>query len=202
MTSMRATLAALGLLLALAAPAPCSAEDEAPSMFSYGMRGFFSGAELGLAVGFLATGSHYTSGEWRKLVLGTGIGAVVGLGSGVGLAIMDLNPRRPPTGWFMLRDLGYGTTLGALGGGAIGAVIWAADHGRPKNVLTGLAIGGLIGAGVGLIFGVVQGMEAAPPRPPPPDPRGGYPQRIRWAIAAVPGPGPLPTLVPAIAGNF
>jgi hypothetical protein len=144
---------------ALALPRDARAQD-GPSIFHYGIDGFMSGAELGLASGFLATGDRYESREWRKLVFGTGIGALVGVGFGLTLGIVDNSSPPPPTGWFILRDLGYGTVFGALVGTAVGA-LFLIDSGRAKNLLTGAAIGSLFGGGAGIAFGLIESNNEA-----------------------------------------
>ena len=117
-------------------------------MFSYGFKGFFTGASIGLAAGYLSTGSSYESHEWKNLVMGAGIGAIVGVGAGVGLALADIGAPGRGTGWYVLRDTDLGTFLGAFTGAAVGALVWV-DDGRAKDVLIGLSFGALIGAGVG-----------------------------------------------------
>jgi hypothetical protein len=201
---LRSTLAILALAAALSSPAACLAQggapsgEEGPSMFSYGIRGFWTGAELGLATGFLATGTHFESGEWRKLVLGAGIGAVVGVGGGITLALVDASSSRPRAGWFVLRDMGYGSMLGALTGAAIGALFWV-DHGRPKNVLTGAAVGTLVGAAAGIAFGLVEGMNS--PRRKA-EARRRNERGVEIIITALPSADRVPMPMPAIAGRF
>lgn len=133
-------------------------------MLQYGFRGFWTGAELGLAVGFLSTGDRFESGEWRKLVFGAGIGALLGVGTGITLGLVDASSSsRPRYGWFVLRDMGYGALLGGFTGAAVGALFWV-DDGRPKDVLIGLSAGALIGAAAGVVFGIVEGVGAEPRR--------------------------------------
>ncbi len=129
--------------------------QDGQTIFSYGMRGFMNGAELGLAAGYLSTGSHYESREWRKLVFGTGIGALAGVGLGLTLGVVDDSSDSAPVGWYMLRDMGYGTLFGALVGTAVGA-LFLIDSGRPKDLLTGASVGALIGGGAGIAFGIVE----------------------------------------------
>lgn len=142
-----------------AAPSLCFADDSAPSIVSYGMDGFWTGAQIGLAAGFLATGSEYESEEWRKLVFGAGVGALAGVGLGLTLGILDVGEAPPQTGGLILRDVGYGVGLGAVVGTAVGA-LFLIDSGEAKNLLTGAAVGTLIGAGAGLAFGVIEGAAA------------------------------------------
>ncbi|HTV25077.1 MAG TPA: hypothetical protein VMG12_40565 [Polyangiaceae bacterium] len=136
-----------------------AAENDTPSVISYGFDGFWTGAQIGLASGYLATGREYESDEWRKLVFGAGVGALVGVGAGITLGILDLGSGPPPTGHIILRDVGYGVGLGAIVGTAVGA-LFLIDDGRPKNLLTGAAVGSVVGAGAGLVFGVIEGVAS------------------------------------------
>jgi hypothetical protein len=140
-------------------PSICLAKDDTPSVVSYGFDGFWTGAQVGLATGYLATGSEYESREWRKLVFGAGVGALVGVGVGLTLGIVDVGQEPPRTGRLILRDVGYGVGLGAIVGTAVGA-LFLIESGRPKNLLTGAAIGTLVGAGAGIVFGVIEGSVA------------------------------------------
>ncbi|HMI89951.1 MAG TPA: hypothetical protein VK509_01245 [Polyangiales bacterium] len=208
---MRSGLYVVALALALSAlsagfrPAVCAAQssDDGPALFQYGFRGFWTGAELGLATGYLTTGSSYDKGEWRSLVLGLGIGAIIGVGTGVTLGMVDASDaRRPRYGWYVLRDMGYGALLGAFTGAAVGALFWV-DDGRPKDVLIGLSAGALIGAAVGIAFGIVEGSGA--------EPRGRGERRRSRALAergvkltlfASPGRRGVPALGPGLIGRF
>jgi hypothetical protein len=142
------------------APSPSWAAEEPPSFFSYGFDGFWTGAQVGLAAGYLSTGDDYDSEEWRKLAFGAGVGALVGVGVGITLGAVDVGSGPPHTGRVILRDIGYGVGLGAIVGTAVGA-LFLIDDGRPKNLVTGAAIGALAGAGVGLAFGVFESAMAS-----------------------------------------
>jgi hypothetical protein len=201
---MRSCSFVVALLAALSAPQLCAAQsgDEGPALFQYGFRGFWTGAEVGLAAGYLSTGSEYEN-EWRNLVLGAGIGAIVGVGAGVGLGMFDASDkRRPRYGWFVLRDMGLGALLGALTGAAVGALFWVND-GRPKDVLIGLSVGALIGAGVGIAFGVVEGMGSAPPGRGSSDGRRVRAERgVKLTLLGLPTQGRVPALGPGLIGRF
>jgi hypothetical protein len=136
-----------------------AAENDTPSVMAYGFDGFWTGAQIGLASGYLATGREYESDEWRKLVFGAGVGALVGVGTGLTLGIVDLGGGPPHTGRIILRDVGYGVGLGAIVGTAVGA-LFLIDDGRPKNLLTGAAVGSVVGGGAGLVFGLIEGATA------------------------------------------
>jgi len=186
-----ATLLALPVALcpALYSGVAAAADSEPPSMLEYGFKGFFTGAPIGLATGFLATGSDYESDEWRTLVLGAGVGALVGTGVGVTLGFVDLGGQPPGTGWLVLRGIGLGATLGAVVGAAVGALMIISSD-EPKTVLTGASWGALIGSGVGVAFGIVEGAAMhrppkAEPLPPPKDL-----QDVKDPAVPVPAPPP------------
>lgn len=178
-------------------------DDTAPAIMSYGLHGFWTGAELGLATGYLSTGSDWDSGEWRNLAIGAGVGAVTGIGVGLLLGTADHGAGDPPgTGYYVLRDMGYGTTLGALGGTAVGAVLLLND-GPAKNIPLGASIGALAGAGLGIIFGIVEGASEDRVAAADGDDRevdvDVETSRVRFSLAAADGSW-LP--VPAVQGTF
>ena len=178
-------------------PVLCRAQDETPSIVGYGLQGFGTGAAVGLAAGFLATGRTFESGEWKALVLGTGIGALSGMGVGIVLGAVDAGatPSGFGVGHYVLQDMNYGFGLGALAGATVGALIWV-DHGRGKDVLTGMAYGTLIGAGVGLVLGIIEGAlrKPAPERAPK--------ARLSLQLGFVPSRGAVPWPYPMLAGRF
>lgn len=142
-------------ILLWAQASPASAREEPPSVVSYGFDGFWTGAQIGLASGYLATGDDYESDEWRKLVFGAGVGALAGVGVGITLGIVDVGEPPPRAGWVILRDTGYGLGLGAIVGTAVGA-LFIIDSGEPKDLLVGASYGTLAGAAAGLAFGLIE----------------------------------------------
>ena len=144
-----------------AAPSAAWAEEDPPSVMRYGLDGFWTGAQIGLASGYLATGPDYESEEWRKLAFGAGLGALIGVGVGISLGVADLGSSPPATGHLVLRDMGYGVGLGAIVGTAVSA-LFLIDGGEPKTLLTGAAVGTLAGAGAGIIFGVIESVASHP----------------------------------------
>lgn len=175
-----------------------AAENDTPSIVSYGFDGFWTGAQIGLASGFLATGKEYESREWRKLAFGAGVGALVGVGAGLTLGIADVGSGPPPTGHYILRDIGYGVGLGALVGTAVGA-LFLIDDGRPKNLLTGAAVGSVVGAGAGLIFGLIEGAAASSGRKETATLDAPGVDSVRFSLVGAPG-SVVP--VPALEGRF
>ncbi len=213
---MRHRLVTGGLSAALlvwsgAAAAADDTNPEPPSIAAYGFDGLMLGAPLGLAVGYLTTGSDYESDEWRKLAMGAGIGALAGVAAGITLGFLDLGQEPPATGKLVLKDAKLGMLLGAVVGTAVGA-LFLIDSGEPKDMLTGASYGGLIGAGVGIAFGVVEGNVAhrkppqqqpgtAPPgAPPAPAPAAEAPAlSLRFTVLGAAGSA-LP--LPGLAGTF
>jgi len=175
-----------------------AAEDGPPSLFTYGVNGFWTGAQIGLATGYLATGREYESREWRTLVFGAGLGGIIGTGVGVTLAIVDADDPTPATGWLVLRDTGYGIGLGVLVGTATGA-LFLIDGGRAKNLVTGAAVGSLVGAAAGALVGVIQGqtMRRAPEAPVVPAANTGV--SLRFGVTTSPD---ATALMPAVSGSF
>jgi hypothetical protein len=175
----------LGLVIGGALP-PARAAAAMPDgsmMMEYGFRGFSVGLELGLAVGYIATGPVYRSGEWRELVLGMGVGALIGMTSGLVLAVSDTTNEGVPTGFFVLRDAGYGTLFGATVGALVGVLLWV-DDGTSKDVLKGAAFGTIFGAIAGIAYGVIESQNAGPSRPE----YGGLNFGRNWQLTVAPAP--------------
>jgi hypothetical protein len=172
-----------------------AAEDEPPSIMKYGVNGFWTGAQIGLATGYLATGREYESREWRTLVFGAGLGGIAGTTIGITLGIVDTGEPAPGTGWLVLRDTGYGIGLGVLVGTATGA-LFLLEGGRAKNLVTGAAVGSLAGAAAGAIVGVIQGqsLEREPALPPT-----NAALTLRFGVTSSPDSA---ALMPALSGSF
>jgi hypothetical protein len=162
---MAIALYALVVSIALGAVAPAKSRAEMPDadiLFDYGFKGLTIGAELGLSVGYLSAGSRYEEHEWRKLVLGVGIGALSGLATGILIAVADVSSGSVPIGYYILRGAGYGVWIGAVVGSLVGALLWI-DDGRPRDMIQGAAYGSLFGAVAGMAFGIIEGKNTAPP---------------------------------------
>jgi hypothetical protein len=176
-------------------------DDAAPAIVSYGLSGFGTGAAVGLASGFLATGKEFTKGEWKTLLWGTSIGALSGLGIGIAVGAIDAgtSPHGPGAGFYILRDMNLGFGVGALAGTVIGALVWL-DNGRAKDVLIGMAWGTLIGAGTGLVLGILEGSLRKSSR----SDRAQADRRRLWIdIGLSPGrPGAAPLPYPSLTGRF
>jgi hypothetical protein len=148
------------LTAAIVTPERCRADDATPSIMGYAFEGFGTGLATGLAAGYLSTGSEFHSNEWRKLGWGMAIGALSGVGIGLTLGIVDASTSNGHAGigYYIMRDSNYGFSVGALTGGIIGAIVWlSSDDGNSKDLLLGLAWGTVIGAGAGIILGVIEG---------------------------------------------
>lgn len=191
---------ALVAAAAVVLPAHALAADEPPSIITYGTNGFWTGAQIGVATAYLATGKDYESREWRKLVFGAGVGALSGVAIGITLGIVDSGSTPPATGWLVLRDAGYGIGLGSLVGLATGA-LFMLDSPDTKYLMRGLAIGSLAGAGVGVVVGVIQGMQSEPEETP----KAAFTWRL--GVASVqelqaPAEPESTLLLPALEGTF
>jgi len=161
--TLRISVGTTALVLLLAAPAHAETAPEplyTPSIFLYGFDGFLLGTGAGLGAGYLgarAGGWHHD--DWQPLAYGAGIGALAGGALGLGLGITDMANQTQGRGYFILRDgaygLGFGAATGAIAGG-LGAV----SSKKPEHILFGAAIGGLVGTGVGVVLGVVEGQRA------------------------------------------
>jgi hypothetical protein len=159
----RATcLLVTAIVLVLARPARAQQREAlyTPSIFVYGFDGFFLGGMAGLGGGYIAAragGWHHD--DWQPLAYGAGIGALAGGALGLSLGITDMVNETPGRGYFVLRDGGYGLGFGAATG-AIAGGLAAVSTKKPENILFGAAIGGLVGTGVGVILGVIEGNRA------------------------------------------
>lgn len=182
---MAIALYALVVSIALGAVAPAksrAAMPDADILFDYGFKGLTIGAELGLSVGYLSAGSRFEEHEWRKLVLGVGIGALAGLASGIVIAVADVSSGSIPIGYYVLRGASYGVWIGAAVGAIVGALLWI-DDGRPRDLLQGAAYGSLFGAVAGMAFGIIEGKNSAPPS------RRYYDDDWRFSFSPLPGAG-------------
>ena len=155
-----------GLSLLLAAVVTCGlagtarANDETPGVFSFAFQGLAVGSVAGLAAGYLvARDDGWTSGDWKPLVYGTGIGALVGSGIGLTLGIVDVAQDKPGRTRHVLRDMLYGEGFGATAG-AIAGGLTALSTKKPEHILLGASIGVLSGAVLGAVFGFFEGGHA------------------------------------------
>ena len=192
-------LGALVVCCLLARAAPCSAADEeTPSVFGYALSGFGTGAGTGFAVGYLATGSTWESDDWKTVLWGGGIGALTGMGLGVVLGVVDAGtaPGGRGVGFYVMRDSNYGLLAGALAGTVVGSLYWAGG-GTGKDLLVGLSWGTVIGAGSGMILGVVEGVLRRPEQANPSQTAG-----LRLDLGFLPTRGGPPSPYPVLSGRF
>jgi energy-converting hydrogenase Eha subunit A len=157
----------VGLSLLIAAFATCvlaetaRAEDQKPTVFTLAYEGLLVGAGAGLAAGYLVARDNgwKSSEDWKPLVYGTGIGALVGSGIGLTLGIVDVTQDKPGRTRYVLRDMlygeGFGATVGVIAGG-----LTAISTKKPEHILLGASIGVLSGAVLGAVFGFIEGGHA------------------------------------------
>ena len=156
----------IGLAFLVAALVTCGlagtarADDDKPTVFTLAYEGLMVGAGAGLAGGYLVAreGGLHTS-DWKPLVYGTGIGALVGSGIGLTLGVVDVTQDKPGRTRYVLRDMlygeGFGATVGAIAGG-----LTAISTKKPEHILLGTSIGVLSGAVLGAVFGFIEGRHA------------------------------------------
>jgi len=157
----------IGLSFAIAALLPCGlagtarADDQRPTVFTFAYEGLVVGAGAGLAAGYLVAREDgwKTSEDWKPLVYGTGIGALVGGGIGLTVGIVDVAQDKPGRTRYVLRDMalgeGFGATVGLIAGG-----LTAISTKKGEHVLLGASIGVLSGAVLGAVFGFLEGGHA------------------------------------------
>jgi hypothetical protein len=144
-------------LLTCALAGTVRAEDDRPSVFTFAYEGLLVGAGAGLAGGYLfARRDDLQTSDWKPLVYGTGIGALVGSGIGLTLGIIDTAQDKPGRTRYVLRDMGYGEGFGAVAGLIAGGLA-ALSTKNPEHLLLGASIGVLSGAVLGAVFGVIEG---------------------------------------------
>lgn len=180
--------------------------DAPPSILSYSWNGLSTGLGIGLASGYLATGKTFESNEWKTLVIGAGLGGVGGIGFGLLCGLGDLGARPDIPGAIIMRDIGYGSTLGTVGGLVIGAVV-AVESGEPRDLLVGSALGTLTGAGVGFLIGIVEAAVTSSERSHLERSYGRGPEKrtraqLRFTVGAGLDGAGQPMLLPTAYGRF
>jgi hypothetical protein len=169
----------------------------------YGFEGLGTGAAMGLGVGYLSTGSDWESGEWKKLVYGTAIGALSGLGVGILLGIIDAGTTKGRgVGFYMVRDSNYGVSVGFVVGGIVGILKWVGD-GSAIDVVKGLAWGTVIGGGAGFLVGIIEGALRGSSSGESLDSTGTSRSRLHFGVAFTPNEmGRVGSPYPTLSGRF
>jgi hypothetical protein len=136
---------------------PGGGAEPETSVFLYTGRGFLVGGMLGLSIGYMVAreGGWKTSDDWPSLAYGAGIGALTGGVLGVTLGVVDMSRDTPGWGSVVLEDTVKGTGAGALGGALVGGLA-AISTKKGEHVLFGAAVGTAVGAGAGMVLGVIE----------------------------------------------
>jgi hypothetical protein len=191
----------LGLSLSIAALLTCGlagtarADSDKPTVFTLAYEGLMVGAGAGLAGGYLVAredGLH--TSDWKPLVYGLGIGALVGSGIGLTLGIVDVAQDTPGRTRHVLRDMLYGEAFGATAG-AIAGGLTALSTKKPEHILLGASIGVLSGAALGAVFGFFEGGHVRPHSAPDAD-------RISLSVVPVVEAGGKLAYLPALSGRY
>jgi hypothetical protein len=184
----------LAALLLVARPGQAQTRNESlytPSIFAYGFDGFLLGAGAGLGAGYLgARVGGWHQDDWQPLAYGAGIGALAGGLLGLSLGITDMVNETPGRGYFVLRDGGYGLGFGVATGAICGGLA-AVGSKKPEHILLGASIGGLVGTGLGVVLGIIDGQRA-------------WNRRTRVALTFTPTPtaGGQLAWMPALIGRY
>jgi hypothetical protein len=191
----------LGLSLSIAALLTCGlagtarADSDKPTVFTLAYEGLMVGAGAGLAGGYLVAredGLH--TSDWKPLVYGLGIGALVGSGIGLTLGIVDVAQDTPGRTRHVLRDMLYGEAFGATAG-AIAGGLTALSTKKPEHILLGASIGVLSGAALGAVFGFFEGGHVRPHSAPDAD-------RMSLSVVPVVEAGGKLSYLPALSGRY
>jgi hypothetical protein len=191
-----------GLSALLAAVVTCGlagtarADAEKPGVFTFAFQGLAVGSVAGLAAGYLVARDDgwQTSKDWKPLVYGIGIGALVGSGIGLTLGIVDVAQDTPGRTRHVLRDMLYGEGFGATAG-AIAGGLTALSTKKPEHILLGSSIGVLSGAALGAVFGFFEGGHARAHGAPEPD-------RMSLSVVPVVEAGGKLAYLPALSGRY
>jgi hypothetical protein len=188
------TLVLATACVALTATSARADEPGPPSVFTYTSNGFMLGGMVGLAAGYLvARDDGFEDEDWRPLVIGTGIGAVVGGTLGLTLGVVDMARETPGYGGYVLRETMYGAGFGAIVGALIGGVAVASTK-KSEHIAFGAAIGTLAGSGLGVVLGFVEGSHAGAGRRSA--------RSLTIALGAAPATNGGAVWLPGLAGAF
>jgi energy-converting hydrogenase Eha subunit A len=193
----------LGLSLSIAALLTCGlagtarADSDKPTVFTLAYEGLMVGAGAGLAGGYLVAredGLH--TSDWKPLVYGLGIGALVGSGIGLTLGIVDVTQDKPGRTRYVLRDMlygeGFGATVGVIAGG-----LTAISTKKREHILLGASIGVLSGAVLGAVFGFIEGRHVSAHGSLDTDK-----QRFALSVVPVDEAGGKLAFLPALSGRY
>jgi hypothetical protein len=178
-------LVVCALVLGIARTARAS-ELPPPTVFDGAYQGLLVGALAGGATGYLFARSDTwnTSGGWKPLAYGAGIGAITGSVIGLTLGIVDMAQRKPGRNGYVMRDGLYGAGLGAVLGGIAGGLGALASK-KAEYILLGTSIGVLSGTCGGMAVGFIEGYR-----------------KYSASVAPVQQSDGSLNFIPAVAGRF
>ena len=131
--------------------------EEAPSVLSYGFRGFLIGTLLGTSTGYLVIrNSDWDGDDWEDFGISMGVGAIAGSLGGLAIGLYDLSLDKPGVGSIVMRDTVLGAGLGGLVGTVAGG-LFIIDSGEWEDMALGASVGTLCGAAIGIVIGFIEG---------------------------------------------
>lgn len=164
---------------------------ERPNPFEYGLYGMAGGTAVGLSIGYLSFRDSDSAGE--KVAVASAVGLVSGAVLGLGFGVLDLGRDESVMGYHAVKNSLYGVGFGGVVGLAAGSIV-AVGSGDGRDALTGLSAGALIGGGVGLVLGIVQGGMI--------ERQARKSSTMRWDIALVDDGSGTQVVTPTLSGVF
>lgn len=156
-------LAALTLVLTLLGPGRAGAMSRIGSTVATDVGGgILIGAALGLQAGLIGYGQHDNrqAFAFSDLVIRSGYGGLIGAGGGFFMGLYEATQARP-VGSLMGRDVFGGQIEGSVVG-ALGSTISYMRSGKGSDFTSGIGVGGLAGAAVGLVLTFYEGVHLQP----------------------------------------
>ncbi|MFC1501078.1 hypothetical protein ACFL58_01345 [Elusimicrobiota bacterium] len=134
-----------------------------PSILNYAMEGLWLGLGVGVTCGYL---EYRRNNNDKAPYNSAGIGALIGMGVGMGLGFHDVGLGHKGIGAIVLRDMRMGGKLGIVAGTIYGLIRVAnvensTDEEKMDLLVDNVAWGYLGGVAVGLLIGIYEGPTIA-----------------------------------------